>query len=245
MTKIALVTGGNSGIGFQTARLLAEKGYQVTISGRDQGRLEKAVTELNQNSYQHLVCYFVVDMENLTGLKELSEKFNSGLDYLVLNAGIAKFFPLQESDEASYNEIMNINVRGAYFLSQYLQLSLEKNKGAISFVSSAIVNNGLKNASIYAMSKGAIDAVVKSLSIELAPHIRVNAISPGAVSTAIQEKFNIPKDALEERMNKFKETIPLKRYGKADELAHVIVAQLESTYVTGAIWDVGGGIHAL
>ena len=246
MVKTALVTGGNTGIGFQTAKLLAEKNYQVTITGRDQAKVLSAVDELNSHStVKHKVKYYIADMGNISELKLLSEKFESGLDALVLNAGIAKFKPLTETNEADYLETMDINTKGSYFLCQYLEAALRAKHGAISFVSSAVVNNGLRNASLYAMSKGALDAVVKSLAVELAPYIRVNAVSPGAVRTSIQEKYNLPEAELEKRIKMMEKTIPMQRYGKPEELAHVIVSQLESTYVTGAIWDVGGGIHSV
>ena len=113
--------------------------------------------------------------------------------------------------------------------------------GSICFVSSAIVNN----ASLYALSKGAIDAVVKILAVELAPNVRVNAISLGAVRTPILEKYGLPKEKLEKRIQNFELSIPLKRYANPMEIAHTLFSQVTATYVTGAIWEVGGGIHSV
>ncbi|MBL4823165.1 MAG: SDR family oxidoreductase [Colwellia sp.] len=236
--KTAIVTGGNSGIGYATAKLLKEKNYDVTITGRSKVRVELAAAELG-------VKGVVADMLDLQQLKELSTKFEDGLDVLVLNAGIAKFNPLVDSDITKYDEIMDINVKGSYFLTQYLVPNLKMKKGSICFVSSAIVNNGLNNASLYALSKGAIDAVVKSLAVELAPNVRVNAISPGAVRTPILEKYGLPKEELEKRIHNFELTIPLKRYANPIEIAHTIYSQVTASYVTGAIWEVGGGIHSI
>ena len=236
--KKALITGGNSGIGYATAKLFKEKGYQVTITGRDENKVKEAARELGVNGV-------VADMSDLVKLKSLAEQFETGLDALVLNAAIAKFNPISDSDVAKYDEMMDINVKGSYFLTQYLVPNLAKENGSICFVSSAIVNNGLNNASLYALSKGAIDAVVKSLAVELAPQVRVNAISPGAVKTPILEKYGLPKEELEKRMQNFELTIPLKRYACPTEIAHAIYSQITATYVTGAIWEVGGGIHAI
>jgi len=236
--KTAIVTGGNSGIGYATAKLLKEEGYDVTITGRSEDKVAQAATELG-------VKGFTADMADLGRLQELSEVFPDGLDALVLNAAIAKFNPIGESDLDKYDEIMDINVKGSYFLTQYLVPKLKVKKGSICFVSSAIVNNGLNNASLYALSKGAIDAVVKSLAVELAPNIRVNAISPGAVRTPILEKYGLPKEELEKRIQNFELSIPLKRYARPTEIAHTIFSQISATYVTGAIWEVGGGIHAI
>lgn len=237
--KTAIVTGGNSGIGYATAKLLKEKKYDVTITGRSKEKVEQAAAELGVNG-------FVADMSDLQKLKELSAKFENGLDVLVLNAAIAKFAPLSLSDIEQYDEMINTNVRGPYFLCQYLEKSLAKRQGAITFISSAVVNNGLANASLYAISKGALDSLCKSLAVELAEKlIRVNVISPGAVDTPILKKLGVPEDILPEMKRALSETIPLKRYGKPEEIAHCIVSQLEAKYVTGAIWQVDGGVNSV
>ena len=237
--KTAIVTGGNSGIGYATAKLLKEKKYDVTITGRSKERVEHAAAELGVN-------WFVADMSDLQKLKELSTKFEGGLDVLVLNAAIAKFAPLASSGIEQFNEMVDTNVRGPFYLCQYLEKSLAKRQGAITFISSAIVNNGLANASLYAVSKGALDALCKSLAVELAEKlIRVNVISPGAVDTPILKKLGIPEEVLPEMKRALSETIPLKRYGKPEEIAHCIVSQLEAKYVTGAIWQVDGGVNSI
>lgn len=237
--KTAIVTGGNSGIGYATAKLLKEKNYDVTITGRSQERVEKAAAELGVN-------YFVADMSNLQQLKELSEQFEKGVDALVLNAAIAKFAPLAFSDIAQYNEMIDTNVRGPFFLCQYLESSLAKRQGAISFVSSAVVNNGLANASLYAASKGAIDSLCKSLAIELAPQgVRVNVVSPGAIDTPIIHKLGIPESQIAIIKKQVEATIPMSRYGQPDEIAKVIISQLEASYVTGSIWAADGGVNAI
>tara|TARA_R110002050_G_scaffold129015_10_gene250492 strand:- start:2876 stop:3592 length:717 start_codon:yes stop_codon:yes gene_type:complete len=237
--KTAIVTGGNSGIGYATAKLLKEKKYDVTITGRSKERVEQAAKELG-------VKGIVADMSDLQQLRELSNEFESGLDVLVLNAAIAKFSPLALSDIDQFNEMVNTNVRGPFYLCQYLEESLAKRQGAITFISSAIVNNGLMNASLYAVSKGALDSLCKSLAVELAEKlIRVNVISPGAVDTPILKKLGIPEEVLPEMERALSETIPLKRYGKPEEIAHCIVSQLEAKYVTGAVWQVDGGVNSV
>lgn len=237
--KTAIVTGGNSGIGYATAKLLKEKKYDVTITGRSKERVGQAAAELG-------VKGVVADMSDLQQLKELSTKFDDGLDVLVLNAAIAKFVPLALSDIEQFNEMIDTNVRGPFYLCQYLEKSLAKRQGAITFISSAVVNNGLANASLYAVSKGALDSLCKSLAVELAPQgVRVNVISPGAVDTPILNKLGIPEEVLPEMKRALSETIPLKRYGKPEEIAHCIVSQLEAKYVTGAVWQVDGGVNSV
>jgi len=237
--KAAIVTGGNSGIGYATAKLIKERGYDVTITGRSQERVDKAALELGVNS-------FLADMADLEKLKELATLFKDGLDVLVLNAAVAKFAPLSLSNVDDYNEMMRVNVRGPYYLCQYLEDALAKNKGVISFISSAVVTNGVANASLYAASKGAIDSLCKTLAIELAAkNIRVNTISPGAVHTPILSKLGLGDADISAMEETLSQTIPLKRYGEPDELAHCIVAQVEAKYVTGAIWHVDGGVNSI
>jgi NAD(P)-dependent dehydrogenase (short-subunit alcohol dehydrogenase family) len=237
--KTAIVTGGNSGIGYATAKLLKENNYDVTITGRSRSRVEQAAKELR-------VKGVVADMSNLQQLRELSANFEEGLDVLVLNAAIAKFSPLALSDIDQFNDMLDTNVRGPFFLCQYLEDSLAKKQGAISFISSAVVNNGLSNASLYAISKGSLDSLCKSLAVELAPKgVRVNVVSPGAIDTPIIHKLGIPEDLIPSLKKQIEATIPMNRYGQPTEIAKVIISQLEASYVTGAIWSVDGGVNAV
>jgi len=227
------------GIGYATAKLLRQKGYDVTITGRSKVRVDKAATELG-------VKGVVADMSDLEQLRELSTKFEDGLDVLILNAAIAKFAPLALSGIEQFNEMIDTNVRGQFFLCQYLEQPLAKKEGAITFISSAVVNNGLANASLYAASKGAIDSLCKSLAVELAPQgVRVNVVSPGAIDTPIIYKLGIPEDQVSILKKQVEATIPMNRYGQAAEIAEVIVAQIEAKYVTGSIWPVDGGVNAI
>ncbi len=184
MQKKALVTGGNSGIGFETAKLLKARGYAVTISGRNAQRVADAAKELGVEAV-------VADMANSADVAKLAAHFDGNpLDVLVNNAGIARFIPLQFGSAADFDEVMNTNVRGPLDLIKGLLPSLERAKGSVTNVSSAVVNNGLANAVLYAASKGALEAATKSLAIELAPvGVRVNAVSPGAIDTPIITKF--------------------------------------------------------
>lgn len=238
MQKTALVTGGNSGIGYATARLLKARGYAVTISGRNAQRVADAARELGVESV-------VADMAIAQDVERLAAHFEGvPLHALVNNAGIARFIPLQFGSAADFDEVMNTNVRGPLELIKGLLPSLQSAQGSVTNVSSAVVNNGLANAVLYAASKGALEAATKSLAIELAPiKVRVNAVSPGAIDTPIINKFGLDEQTIIAAKAHMETTIPLKRYGEANEVAEVIVAQLESTYCTGAIWSVDGGVN--
>lgn len=239
MHKRALVTGGNSGIGYATAKLLKARDYQVIICGRDRARLDEAASELGVQA----ILADVGKSEQLAHV--VTELAQQPLHALVNNAAIARFMPLAHTRAEDFDEFFNINVRGPLNLIKGLLPALTMANGSITNVSSAVVNNGLANAALYAATKGALEAATKSLALELAPAgIRINVVAPGAIDTPISTKYGLDPEVIRQRKAKMAETIPLKRYGTAEEVANVIIAQLESTYTTGAIWRVDGGVDA-
>lgn len=239
MNKKALITGGNSGIGYATASLFKDRGYQVTISGRNSDKLSQAAAELG-------VEWVVADMARIEDLKMIAARFaESGLDVLVNNAAIAAFMPIDAHTELDYEGFLNTNIRGPLALIQALLPALRKRQGCITNISSAISSNGLPNASLYAATKGAIDAFSRSLALELAPqNIRVNVVAPGAIDTPLISKLGLDENQIEAIKAHVESTIPMKRYGRPEEVAQVVFAQAAATYVTGAIWAVDGGVDA-
>ncbi len=240
MKKIALVTGGNSGIGYATAKLLKEKDYEVFISGRDANRLQQSANELGVKS-------ILADMSNPDDVTKLAANFlESGLNVLVNNAAIGKFFPVGAFTLDDFSELFNTNVRGPLFLIQALLPALEKRQGSISNISSLSTRKGLPGAFLYGATKGAVNAFTQNLAIDLSPKkIRVNAIELGPIDTPMHTKLGLTKEESEELMKLVSQKIPMQRYGNPEEVAHVIVAQLESTYVSGAVWVVDGGVSVV
>lgn len=239
MTKTALVTGGNSGIGFATAKVLRNQGVDVTICGRDASRVQQASQELG-------VASIVADLSDKTQVEIICSAYaDKGLDMLVNNAAIARFMPLSDSTDEDFDVFMNTNVRAPLNLIRGLLPSLKQTRGSITNVSSAVVNNGLPNAALYAATKGALESATKSLALELAPFgVRVNAVSPGAIDTPIITKLGIDEATQAAVKAQQEATIPMRRFGTAEEVAEVIVSQLSSTYTTGAVWPVDGGVNA-
>ncbi len=237
--KRVLVTGGNSGIGYATAGLFKQRGYDVTICGRSSQRVAEAAGNLGVEG-------IVADISNPDHIEILAACFSGGgLDVLVNNAAIARFMPITAHTLADYNEFLNVNIRGPLLLIQKLVPALAKKRGVIVNVSSVITNNGLPNASLYAATKGAVDGFTRSLSLELAPQgIRVNCVSPGAVDTPLIGKLGLKPEQINEIKAHQETVIPLGRYAISEEIAQVILSQAESTYVTGSIWTVDGGVGA-
>ncbi|ALG67534.1 SDR family NAD(P)-dependent oxidoreductase [Beggiatoa leptomitoformis] len=241
MKKIALVTGGNSGIGHATAKLLKEKGYDVFISGRDANRLQKTANELGVTS-------LFADMSKPEDLQKLAIPFlETGLDVLVCNAGVAKPIPIPDIKWTDFFESFSTNVWGPIFLIKELLPALEKRQGNISIVSSVVAQTMEKsNLCLYAATKGAVNAFVCNMVTELTPKgIRINAVAPGPIDTPMFDKAGSSPEAATEFKRLLASEIPLGRIGKPEEVAHVIVAQLEATYVTGSIWTVDGGVSVV
>jgi len=233
--KVALITGGNSGIGYATAKELASKGAKVIITGRRKDAVEKAAHELN-------VTGLVADQSRLSDIEALvakvTEQFGK-LDLLLINAGITKLAPIEAVDESLFDEVMNVNFKGAYFtLSKFIP-RLNEN-ASIVLLSSTSASISPPHASVYAASKAALNAVMKIAASELASRkIRVNAVSPGPVATEIMNKFGLDKD-MEHAMVS---TIPLGRMGKPDEVANMVTYLMseDAAFVTGAEFLVDGG----
>lgn len=241
MKKIALVTGGNSGIGYATAKLLRDKGYDVFISGRNLVRLQQAADELG-------VKLLLADMSKPEDIKQLASVFlESGLDVLVNSAGSAMVIPINNIAWENFSELFSTNVWGALLLIKELLPALEKRQGSISTVSS-IVADRMANPGVclYAATKGAVNAFTRNLVAELTPRkIRINAVAPGPIDTPMFTNPEANPEEINELKKMLASKIPMGCLGKPEEVAQVIVAQLESTYVTGAIWVVDGGVSVV
>jgi NAD(P)-dependent dehydrogenase (short-subunit alcohol dehydrogenase family) len=234
--KIALVTGGNSGIGYSIAKLLKEKGCDVTIAGRDLEKIETAAADLG-------VGWKLADMRNPGHIRELALKYKeTGIDYLVNSAGIAQFIPIEAYCLEFHDELFHTNVRGPLLLISELLPYLEKRQGSISTITSTTVKKGSVGSFLYAATKGAVEAFTRNLALEFAPrNVRINAVAAGPIETPIFSKAGFTEEAKEALLNKHQKMIPMGRRGLAEEVAHVVVAQLEASFVTGSIWDVDGG----
>ena len=237
--KSALVTGGNSGIGYETARLLKEQGYEVTIVGRSAERTREAAERLG-------VSCIVADLSDTEACVEVAERYrDKPLDLLVNNAGLGTVVPLEGYTPELFDEHFHVNVRAPLLLTKELLASLERCSGVVTMISSIITVHGAPAFALYAATKGALEAAVRSLAIELAPRrVRINAVAPGAVDTPIFSKIGIDEVQRQAVLEHHCNTIPMGRLAKPEEIAQVVVSQSEATYVTGAVWTVDGGVDA-
>ncbi|GEC77952.1 glucose 1-dehydrogenase [Flavobacterium aquatile] len=238
--KVALVTGGNSGIGYAAAADLVAQGAKVIVTGRNKEALVKAENELN-------VTGIVADQADLKSIdnlvSEVAGKFGK-IDIIFLNAGIASFAPLELASEDHYDSIMDVNVKGVYFTVQKL-LPILNDGGSIIFNTSINANIGMPNSSVYAASKGAVLSFNRVFATELAPRkIRVNAISPGPVETPLYGKLGLSQEEVEGFGSVLGDKILLKRFGQASEIAKTItfLASDDSSFITGTEIVVDGGL---
>jgi NAD(P)-dependent dehydrogenase (short-subunit alcohol dehydrogenase family) len=243
--KVAVVTGGNSGIGLATAKEFKEQGARVVITGRDQKTLDDAERLLGDD-----VLAVQCDVSRLTEIDKLFELVKNKLgniDVLFINAGVGRFVPLESVTEDFFDWTMNINFKGAYFTIQKALPLLNKNA---SIVLNASINAyiGMPNSSVYAASKAALISLARTLSAELITHgIRVNVVSPGPVTTPIFEKLGLDAEALNETLKNIEAQVPMKRFGRPEEIAKtaLFLASSDSSFLLGTEIVADGGMSQL
>ena len=240
--KVALVTGGNSGIGLGTAKRFHDEGARVAISGRNQKTLDEAVKIIGKDvlAVQADVASFA-DLDRL--FASVSQKFGK-IDVLFANAGIYKFAPLAATTESLYDEMFDINAKGVYFTIQKAVPFL--NDGASIILNTSVANQiGLVNGTAYGATKAALRSFTRSFAAELVGRgIRVNAVSPGPIETpAGFERSGLSKEAMEEFAKNIVAQVPMKRFGQPAEIAGAVafLASADASFITGSEIAVDGG----
>ena len=236
--KIVVITGGNSGIGYATAASFLAKKAKVLITGRDPGAVQKAVYALGYPAEG-----FKADQSDLDDTRRLYEYLQGRfgkIDALFVNAGIAKTGPFEKVTTEQYNELMNINFKGAFFTIQRL-LPLINDGGSITLLSALNAYAGMPGAALLSASKAALNSLSRTLARELsARRIRVNTVNPGIIATPLLEKAGLPEEARTQLGN----ITPLGRLGQPEEVAHLVtfLASDEASFITGAEYNVDGGL---
>ncbi len=239
--KVALITGGNSGIGLATAKQFVSEGAYVFITGRRGPELAAAVTEIGRN-----VTGVQGDVSNLDDLDRLFAQIKrekGKLDIVFANAGIARYATLGKITEELYDSIFNINVKGLLFTVQKA-LPLLPDGSSIILNASIVASKGLSSNSVYSATKAAIRSFARTWTTDLKDRrIRVNAVSPGSVDTPGLSDLLASGEAGEQRKKMISNSVPLGRFGTPDEITKAVVflASDDSSYVTGTELFVDGG----
>ena len=238
--KVAVITGGNSGIGYATAKQLKEQGATVIITGRRKEAIEKAASELG-------VTAIVADQSNVGDTENLAAKVKQDfgqVDILFINAGITTKGTIEEATEELFDSVMDINFKGAYFtLSRFIPIL--KDGASVVFLSSNTASMSYAGTSVYSSSKAALNSVVKIAALELAPRkIRVNSVSPGPTETEIMKKMGLNEAAVNTLMSAIVDTIPLKQMGTSEDVAKMVshLSSDASKFITGADFIMDGGM---
>lgn len=240
--KVAVVTGGNSGIGFATAKKFVDEGAQVVITGRRQDALDDAVKSICRN-----ITAVQGDVSNLADLDRLYatvEKRHGRIDILFANAGLVRFVPFGQVSEESYDLQFDVNVKGVFFTVQKA-LPLIADGGSIILDSSVASVKGVPGSSAYSATKAAVRSFARTWTVELKDRgIRVNTISPGPIQTPIFEKNGLSAAETEVLAANLINMVPLGRVGTPDEIAKaaVFLASDDASFITGIDLQVDGGL---
>ncbi|WP_345467168.1 SDR family oxidoreductase [Actinoallomurus oryzae] len=241
--KSIVITGGSSGFGFTTAKLLVDGGARVLITGRGQETLDSARERLGENAVS--IRSDAASLPDIDALADRAKAEFGTLDALFVNAGITRFTPFEAVTEEVYDELFAINAKGAYFTVQKLVPLLNEGSGVVLTTSVANVK-GIPLISAYAAGKAALRSMTRSLARELLPRkIRVNAVSPGPIDTGILDR-SMPKEASEQTKAEMRAANPMLRFGDPREVARAVeFLAFDATFTTGAELAVDGGASQL
>ena len=242
--KVAVVTGGNSGIGLATAKRLHEEGARLAIVGRNAQTLEEATRAIGDG-----VLTVQADVAVLSEIDRLYRTVTQELgriDVLFVNAGVGKFAALIDTSESLYDELFAINTKGAYFTLTKAISSLNDGASIILIALAPFTPPWRRpGTSAYSAAKAALRAVAQTAAVELAERrIRVNVVSLGPILTPMYQQAGLSPEKMQERLDRMSATVPLARLGKPEEVAGVVafLASSDASYITGEEIHVDGGI---
>jgi NAD(P)-dependent dehydrogenase (short-subunit alcohol dehydrogenase family) len=239
--KVAVITGGNSGMGLATAKLFAREGAKVVITGRDQATLDSAVQSIGNGA--DAVRSDISRMPDIDALREHVEKKYGRVDIIFANAGGARPNMFEYMSEEEFDFTVDTNFKGTYFTVQKL-LPLMTSGGSVILNTSTLSTQGRPYVSVYSATKAAIRSLARSLTVELTEKgIRVNAMAPGYIDTDLARKGGMSEEMIEQTNAQAHAQIPMHRSGTVDEIAKAVLflASDDSTYVTGVELSVDGG----
>ena len=240
--KVAMITGGNSGIGLAAAKAFAREGAQVAVTGRDEGTLKNAEKEIGSGALAiRADAARIADLD--AAMAKVRDRFKR-IDALFVNAGIGKFVPIAEVTEAMFDEIVTINLKGAFFTVQKA-LPLMARGSAVVLNASINAHIGLPGTTVYGATKAAVVNMAKTMSADLAERgIRVNAVSPGPVETPIFGRVGISSEQSRQTKEWLQNQTLVKRMAKPEEIAEAVLylSSDVSSFVVGTELVIDGGM---
>jgi len=240
--KVVLITGGTNGMGFATAQEFINEGAKVIITGRSKETVDKAVSRLGLNAIG--IVSNAGNMKDLFELQKQVKTQTNNLDILFVNAGYGKFAPIELVDEAHFDELFNMLVKGTFFSVQQM-LPIMNAGSSIILNTSFVTQFGIENFSIYSAAKSAVQSFIKSFSSECtSKQIRVNGISPGHIKTNIFNNTGLTPNQIETAVMDIIPTLPFKRFGEPAEIAKTVLflASEDASYIHGAEILIDGGL---
>jgi NAD(P)-dependent dehydrogenase (short-subunit alcohol dehydrogenase family) len=238
--KKVVIIGGTSGMGLATAKMLLDGGARVLVTGRSRAGLESAQQALGTGA-----LVVSSDARSLTDIDALASRVKAEfdtIDLLFVNAGFGLFAPLENTTEAMYDEMFNLNAKGPFFAVQKLAPLIDRG-GSVVLTTSIANIKGMPGLAAYGAAKAALRSFARVLAAELLPRgIRVNAVTPGPIDTPILGKAFPDKDVAAQVTGQMREANPMKRFGTSEEIAKaVLFLAFDATFTTGAELPVDGG----
>ena len=249
--KIAVITGGATGIGFAAGTLFAQEGAQVILVSRNEPALQQAVASIGHSTVSYVVADVTQPDQVQSYVQTVVEQY-SGIDILINNAGIeGDVKPIPEYELETFDQVLAVNVRGVWLGLKFVIPELQKRGGGSIVITSSVAGHkGYPGLSAYVASRHAVLGLMRTAALECAPlGIRVNSVSPGPIETDMMRRLErevMPSD-VEQAKEKFMQGLPLQRYGTPAEVAQIMLFLVsdDSTYCTGADYPVDGGISAV
>ncbi|MDX8566500.1 SDR family oxidoreductase [Elizabethkingia sp. HX XZB] len=243
--KFALITGGTNGMGYATAQQFVEEGGFTIVTGRSNASVHKTVSRLGERAFG--IVSNAGDIHDVFQLQKNVKQFTNNIDLLFVNAGYGQFASVEQANEAHFDELFNMLVKGTFFTVQQI-LPLMKSGSSIVLNTSFVTETGTPYFSVYSAAKAAVQSFIKTFAAEFTEKgIRVNGISPGHIKTNIFNNTGLNQEQIDEAVENLIPTIPFRRQGEPSEIANAVLflASQEASYIHGTELAVDAGISVI
>ncbi|MCL1678658.1 SDR family oxidoreductase [Elizabethkingia miricola] len=243
--KFALITGGTNGMGYATAQQFIEEGGFAIVTGRSNASVHKTVSRLGERAFG--IVSNAGDIHDVFQLQKNVKQFTNNIDLLFVNAGYGQFASVEQANEAHFDELFNMLVKGTFFTVQQI-LPLMKSGSSIVLNTSFVTETGTPYFSVYSAAKAAVQSFIKTFAAEFTEKgIRVNGISPGHIKTNIFNNTGLNQEQIDEAVENLIPTIPFRRQGEPSEIANAVLflASQEASYIHGTELAVDAGISVI